>query len=416
MQLEVVFEELKIEKAYFPAVAADWEKSELSFPGTSPYFMKREFYEKYYAMSGAGHDLLALMDQAAAVVESSPAAQHLAWHCHKALCFYEVRRFDEWPELDTFLWNNRGIFYLLIWLSAFPEWIKTYKQLGIPEEYAIAAGESIDGAIYIYQAAHDGHPGLNRKQLHWCRWYIEGKVFRVGRFEYMYREFNKNYPAVYRHKATKQIVAICNSGWLLDKNGFRLCDGQKKEDAWRISELIETEDRIRGIPISPAGYALPEEKLELPASEWENVFHEGDGVLDVHIPGGGKMTLEACEKSFADAISFYRKYFPDKKVKAFFSVSWIFNPQFEEELPKSNLARFMKQLYLFPWPSNGLDGLFFIFGREDDNWREYPADNSIRIAMLNILKSGRRLKTGGMFFLTGHIDKFGEEYYRNNHK
>ena len=57
--------------------------------------------------------------------------------------------------------------------------------------------------------------------------------------------------------------------------------------------------------------------------------------------------------------------------------------------------------------------MFFIFGRECDDWRNYPADNSVRQAMLNILKSDRRLKNGGMFYLAEHVNRFGEEYYRN---
>ncbi len=413
LQIEIAFKDLKIEGNSFLAVAAGWEKSVLSFPKTNPHFMKREFYEKYYAMTGAEDNLVPLMDQVAAMVESSPAMQLFAWHCHNALCFYDIRRFDDWPELDTYFGNNCGMFYLMIWLSAIPEWIKTYRRMGIPEEYAKAAAQGLKGAIHICKSAHNGYPGLDRKQLHWCRWYIEGCVFRIGRFEYMHSKLNKNYPVIYKHKETKQIVAMCNSGWLLDENGFRLYEDQAKEDALLISKLLENQQDTCGTPISPNGHALTNTQIRLLSSEWEKVLSDEDYALEVHIPGGGKMTLDACGESFKDAGKFYRRYFPDKKVKAVFSVSWIFNPNLEEELPKSNLAGFMKQLYLFPWQSSGREGMFFIFGRECDDWRNYPADNSVRQAMLNILKSDRRLKNGGMFYLAEHVNRFGEEYYRN---
>ena len=83
-------------------------------------------------------------------------------------------------------------------------------------------------------------------------------------------------------------------------------------------------------------------------------------------------------------------------------------------LPESNLAKFMRELYLLPCAGNGNDGLFFLFGQEPDDHKDLPRDNSVRRAILSILDEGRRLRTGGMLFLAEDLDKFGTKHYRNS--
>jgi hypothetical protein len=181
-----------------------------------------------------------------------------------------------------------------------------------------------------------------------------------------------------------------------------------------MTEIQENSGTVTGTLISPYGHALPDLKVSFLLAQWEKILGPGDFAPGVHIPGGGRMSLDVCGKSLKQADDFYRKYFPEKKVKAFVCVSWIFNTQFESELPESNIANLMRQVYLFPCRSNGKDGGFFIFGKDSGDISRYPTDNSVRNAMLNILDSGRRLRSGGMFILPEHLDRFGEEYYRNN--
>jgi hypothetical protein len=248
------------------------------------------------------------------------------------------------------------------------------------------------------------------------RHYLEGKLFRIGRFEYMNQILDERFPTVMRHKHDGQIIALCNSGWGLDKNGFRLYYDQDITEAAFVTELQETESEIIGTPISPCGYALNSKTVRLCLSEWEKVLAPGDFAPGIHIPGGGKMNLETCGESFNEAVAFYKRYFPDKEVKAFVCGSWIFNTDFEEALPESNLAKLMQELYLFPMQSSGIDGLFFIFGKSDGDYKDYPRDNSVRRAMMNIIDSGKRLKIGGMFILPDDLDKFGTQQYRKQRR
>ncbi|MFA7229914.1 MAG: hypothetical protein WC071_01460 [Victivallaceae bacterium] len=416
MQLEKVFAELNLDASYLPVVSLNWEKSVVSCPAATLPFLEHEFYEKYYSLINADHKFLPLLADTATTISASNAAKLLAWHAHRTLCEYdrEKSKFQEWPEMSEFLGENCGLFYLIIGLSSIPEWVKSFRLAGIPEQYALDCAPWLGGTIVIYQSAHNGQPGLTRQQLRWTGWYMINKLFRIGRFEYMNQELSQNYPTVFRHKINGQIIALCNAGWRLDENGFCLYNAQTESEAYLIAELIEESNAVTGIPISPLGHALPKNKIKLALAEWEKVLGPGDFAPGIHIPGGGGMSLDVCGESLHLASNFYRKYFPDKPVKAFVCASWIFNPQLEAALPESNLANFMRQLYLSPWPSNGRDGMFFIFGRDAGDFKTYPRDNSIRRAMLEILDSGQKLRSGGMFILPEHINHFGEEYYRKN--
>ena len=127
------------------------------------------------------------------------------------------------------------------------------------------------------------------------------------------------------------------------------------------------------------------------------------------------MTPEAVEDSLRQALEFFPRYFK-RKVAAISCYSWIFNPDFEQELPNSNLANFMRQAYLLPFASVGVEGLHFVFGRADQDWSDYPADNSLRKAFHELRKKGKRLKAGAMFIEESGIKAFGSNFYRRNYK
>ncbi len=97
------------------------------------------------------------------------------------------------------------------------------------------------------------------------------------------------------------------------------------------------------------------------------------------------------------------------------SRSWIFNTQFEDSMPDSNLAKFMRELYLYPAASNGRDGFFFVYAREYDDLSQAPRDTSLQRTLLDIMAE-EQLRTGAMFILIEDLKHFGHQYYRSNSK
>lgn len=107
------------------------------------------------------------------------------------------------------------------------------------------------------------------------------------------------------------------------------------------------------------------------------------------------MTAELAGASLREAAAFFRKYFK-KEIRAFVCDSWILNPAWMELLPESNLAAFMRELYLFPRTPYPQAGLFFVFGRSDGDFASYPADTSLRRAFHRLYNAGEPFRTGGM--------------------
>ena len=310
-----------------------------------------------------------------------------------------------WPAPEQFLTPRQcGLFQLLLALAALPRIEGAYRELGLPPEYAAGPARWIGGTIAIYAAAHDGNPGHDLRQIHWLKCYMEKRLFRVGRFEFMIQGAPEWLPAIYRSRETGRTIAFCRTGWQLDRSGFRVRRGATGEYTARFDELA---NRVTGIPIDPAtGRAEVHRTETIDTGEYAPVLSAHDWVPGIHIPGGGGMTPEATKASLVQAVEFFRTFFR-REIRAFCCESWILNPDWLTELPGSHLARFMEELYLTPVPECDRAGLFFVFGRDDGDPASYPADNSLRRAFRRLIDAGRPLRAGGMFLLTADLERFG---------
>ncbi len=135
--------------------------------------------------------------------------------------------------------------------------------------------------------------------------------------------------------------------------------------------------------------------------------------MDMHIPPGGGMILEICRASMRQAADFFPRYFPDRPAASITCASWIFNTQLDGIFaPEANLVRFQRELYLYPVPSTGQDGLVFIFGQDDPRPDTAPRDTRLQRAILDFLAKGNRWRNGGMFFLAADLPHFGQGWYR----
>jgi len=394
------------------AVSLDWEKSIKSMPEEIPFLEKPE-YMRCYKMTKAADDLEAALDEIATQIKKSPALKALFWHTHCKVAYYENTSFSNWPKIFPAFGKNSGMFYFFVALSLIDVYGEVFRGKGIPEEYIQACAMWTGGTLHIHRSGNDGIPGMDKQQIHWIRHYIDYKLFRCGRFEYMNQHLPSWCPEVFRRKEDGVTIALCPQGTRLDAEGFCLYRDEEEKDAFLVTKLTKTDSYTEGTPILSSGTALIDTVVRLSLTEWTRLLGPGDFTPGVHIPAGGGMSPERCKESFEDALNFYKKYFPELNVKAFICESWIFSPDYERLMPESNLAKFMRELYLFPCSAGGKDGMFFLFGQEPDDHKDLPRDNSVRRAMLSILDEGKRLHTGGMLFLVDDIDKFGTKYYRS---
>lgn len=416
MELQTALEALKLDKAkYLPVIEPNWEKSEASFPAGIPEFLTPAVYRDKYKCTGLDPAILPVLDDISAKIVNNPALLHLAWHCYQSQFVYPNPAFANWPWFEEVLGENSTVFYLLVMIATFPLVIRKYREKGIPEEYAAAICSRIRGYYDTYKAGYNRH-GMNPAQLYWSRLYVDCVLFRVGRFEYWARPFKDKYNIeVYRNNRSGKILTLMTKDRHFTQDGNCLCHDEDPATAAFAADYVKTDEYVIGPPANPEGN-VANFNVKLDLKEWTLMFSPEDICLELHIPEGGKMTLDVCKQSFKDGLAFYKQYFPEMKISAFVCASWIFSPLYEKVLPESNLAAFMRELYLVPWTSAGTDGFYFIFGRNYDKQSSYSRDNSVRRTMLDQLEAGRRLHTGGMFCLAEHVDLLGRQPYRTMFK
>ncbi len=119
--------------------------------------------------------------------------------------------------------------------------------------------------------------------------------------------------------------------------------------------------------------------------------------LNVHIPASGPLDPAACDDSFARAVEFASRHFPDEPLTFFTCSSWLLDPQLAEYLPEtSNLVAFQRRFQLVPHlpkadeTRDDRDVLEYVFGRMDPvPLEELPQDTTLRRAYVTHLRAGR---------------------------
>ena len=410
MRIEEVLAQLDLSDA-LELIQPHWEETQASLPSSPPAFLDPAEFKANREYAALDPQLDPLLEETARRVRHSPALLRLAWHCLRLLHDHrDYTLFPQWPMSDKALGDLSGLFYLLIALSAFPPMRRRHRERGIPEEITRNCGHHLAESMRLRQMVANGQTGVFPRALSWQRHHIEGELFLLGRMEYMLRPF-RGLVQVFRNCETGEVLALAEDGVRFTREGYidRDCNGE----AWE-SHLVEQGGTVGGCPISPFGMAIRRE-VQLARRHWVCSLKRGDTVLEMHIPAGGGMTLERCQDSMRRALDFFPRYFPDRPFSGFACTSWILGTHLQEMFPPSaNLVRFQKELYLFPHPSSGRDGLYFIFGANEVDPATAPRDTSLCRAFLDYMAAGRRLRGGGMFVLAEDFRHFGSQYYRTH--
>lgn len=73
-------------------------------------------------------------------------------------------------------------------------------------------------------------------------------------------------------------------------------------------------------------------------------IHQGDPVMELHIPRGGKLDPEAVEDSFVRADAFFAKFYPEYSYPVYTCASWLLDAGLRAYLPEhSNILAFARR-------------------------------------------------------------------------
>jgi len=407
-----VLHSLKLKDKY-GILEKHWDLSQASYPGKEIFFLEDAFLHEMNEVLNLNDAAFLKLLRAAGKIRCNEALSRLIWHCHYVLFHlpaYFVEDVKKWPSLPDFDIDVGDMFDALVGISGIPQMKKIYENLKIPEEVFI------DTLSYVNSWMHDYNEKNGRwgfSKIAWFRYHqLAGKLFKLGRLEYEIDQMDGNIK-VFRNKNTKKVVALSNQGI-----NFR-SDGQvngtngifDKSGSW-VSELIIKDDRVIGNPVHPLGYAI-NKKVELELSEWELVLEKGDPVLDIHIPSEGKLLPQLVSDSFDRAVLFFRTYFSNVKIKAFYCGTWFLDSQFRTILsPDSSIVKFQENFHLFPALTDDSAAFYWIFGGKPEDLSTLPQKTSLQRGILSFYEKGGRLRTGWGFILIDG-NKWGQEYWEN---
>ncbi|TVQ18241.1 MAG: hypothetical protein EA382_17975, partial [Spirochaetaceae bacterium] len=404
-----------------------WDESMRSMPARIPFLDPTEIsFARNLCGLDAGTDDL-LIHCADRIASNRPLAR-LAWHATRCLYDYpEPTDFTRWPRLQSvagaraasasahaMVQNEPGAWLLIIALSMVRRVIATHERLGVSADVTAQTCRQITCFAGNYSTGTRGGVGIYAKQMFWLRHYTEGRLFRLGRFEFMLKQLHDAI-VLFRHRRTGYYLALAADGGRYDRDGYAVSDSKADagaSDAF-TAKLVLDQGSATGHPIDPAGVVL-RDPVQVDYSDWERTLASGDTVIDLHIPADGRMDPDACVESMRRAVDFFAHHFPERQARSFWCSSWIFGPQLERILSeRSNLVRYLKQCYLLPVPSTG-GSLWFVYLDDHVDPSAAPRENSLQAAVSDFLAAGGRWRDAGMVFPVDRLDGFGSEPFRSS--
>jgi hypothetical protein len=185
--------------------------------------------------------------------------------------------------------------------------------------------------------------------------------------------------------------------------GDGLVAGDHEQVAF-TAQVREQDGNIVGNPIDPVG-RITAEAMTL-GREWRRIWAPGDLAINVHIPAGGRLDPQACRDSFARAAAFFARHHGDRPATIFTCGTWFLDPQVDDLMPGSNLARFRAMVWNVPIRPD--PWLWFVFLQPTDDAASLPRDTSMRRVLVDFLQRGGKWRGGGMVLgLAGPVNVRG---------
>lgn len=407
-------EELHIDKDEREVWDTYWEDSQSEFPGENDlFFLKFAFLEEIADLLDFNKEILDVFKKTVSIIRGNGCLARLFWHCHYLLfCVddYELKKPKDWPLLNSVMGQLAGMFPAVICISGIPQLMEFYKGKSIPDTVIKDTLADIKKGLVNYHKKN-GNWGL--ANLYWLRHHLSGKYYSLGRLQYVLYKL-KGEIRVYRQKngavivLSKPGIRYRGDGQVDGTNDIYDCSGNN----W-TSIFYEDENFIYGNPILPDGYAVSDTK-KLDKNLWKMVMTEGDRILDIHIPAGKKLSHESCGKSMQLAADFFAKYFPEYNPVAFHSDTWLFDSQFQEILPStSNIVKFQREFYLYPYLSGDDYALRRIFGAVPDDMKNAAKNTSLQQAVIDYYSTGGRIRALRGFILMQDLN-WGSQLYQRS--
>jgi hypothetical protein len=266
-------------------------------------------------------------------------------------------------------------------LCGIPQMIESHEKMGLDKDITEATCNMFENQVQDFVDLNHRY-GVSHYVM-WLLHFINCDIIRIGRFNFEKCIYKSPFEIFERGgvlKALPKGVTFHRSGQVLGSIG---CES---EDGSFTADIEETDESYIGYNVENG--ICKNEKITLDKSEWKKVLTYGDTVVSVHIPTGGKMTDEICERDFSRCREVFDKSFGG--YKAFYCNSWLLDPQIKTLMGKeTNLTKFADRFEKFPTKSNGGDVFEYVYMLPSTTLPEnLPENTSFGVAVKKHLMSG----------------------------
>ncbi|NSW93045.1 MAG: DUF5596 domain-containing protein [Firmicutes bacterium] len=410
-------------KDNIPEVFHDiWEKAQSSFPGPDLDFLQDNFIIQANSILNLPKEAIKAFIKSYNIIKNNKTLCRLLWFNHYLFFGKEIsidkkteeRKVEKEiflpPSLRESMGTLAGMFPAVLLLSGLTRLMEFYRKRNIPQNIIVDTLSDIDIWMRDY---FNKHQTWGLAQFRWLYNHFSGRIFRLGRLQFMHKEFDGNLIA-FRNITTGEVIAVSQEGVRYRSDGQ--VDGTNgiydKEGGW-TSKLVIDEEFIQGNPILPLGFAKAD-FIKLSTREWKEVLAKGSKILEVHIPAESKLSHEACGESFKMSVDFFTGYFPELPFDGYMCTSWLLDPQLKEILPpSSNIVKFQREFYLYPILADDFQTFERVFGGKHDNIEFLKAETSLQKAIIDYISKGNHMRQGGMFLLKDDLKHWGKAFYQD---
>lgn len=385
--------------------------------------IEREYYEKLLAPYMLSEEKKAFLDAALSAIEADENvlsfSKFFVWDMCSMRNKYDIDNYTELVPSCLHEYNEAYAFNIL--LACVPVAEKEMIRRGIPKSYY----EDIPHRMLRDQMERYIKTGrIDVEDLPWKMNFYTLQIFLLDRFLFIPYIHGESF-TMYRSRKTGKVVAFNDPGCIYDSEGqlkrwggieypneeseeeetdisdtgFEYAKRPAKIDKDFVTTLTEENNILTGQYMNPCG--MTENRLvSIDLSEYEKVLDKDDYLIALHIPGGEGYTPERLHSSMLLALDFFEKYFPELKMKGFWSSSWLYDKRLEYVIGKNRNITNVSE-YMFRY-SDGEDGemlYIHLFKDMRNKLSTYECATSLQRGAREKLLSGERFLTTGMMIL-----------------
>ncbi|MBD2867075.1 acyltransferase domain-containing protein [Paenibacillus arenilitoris] len=246
----------------------------------------------------------------------------------------------------------------------------------------------------------------------WVMNFYTCSIFLLDRFYFIPHRFHDEL-SMYRSRFSGKTIALYHAGGSFRRDGqLDGVNGVRDAEGAFVTEWKEDADRILANRINPMGF-VEREPVSVEKSEWDAALRQGDMLLALHIPSGPGYTPDRLKSSMTLAVDFYRTYYPELRIRGFWSESWLYDPRLSLILGEagSNIVSVQRQFYNYPIAAGDAMLRYEAFGDRNADPSAISPKTSLQKAAAAYMKSGGRFHTTSMVVLKEDIDRIGTMTY-----